>query len=260
MLIDTLTPPVKSIILDMDGVLWRGSVPLVDLPALFARMRSLDLMVVLATNNATRDPDAVIAQLAKFGVTIAPEQVVTSGMVVTYLLKQRFPDGGPIYVVGEPGLVNALAEGGFYPSEDGALAVVAGLDRGFTYDKLRKATVLIRGGVPFYGTNPDTTFPTPDGLVPGAGSVLAAIQAATSVAPILAGKPQPGMFLLSMQHLGTRPDESLVIGDRLDTDIAGGQAAGCRTALVLSGVTTMEQAEAWNPKPDLIVDRVDELF
>lgn len=252
-MIRTINPPVRGIILDMDGVLWKDTQPLIDIPALFNGLEKRGIQVTLATNNATRDVRHVIEKLAKYHAHVEPRQVFTSGMAVTYLLKQKFPEGGPVYVVGEEGLINSLREGGFYPADTNVLAVVAGLDRGLTYQKLRHATLLIRSGIPFFGTNPDTTFPTPEGLVPGAGTVLAAIQTATSIAPLLAGKPEPALFHMAMESMGLQPDETLVVGDRLDTDILGGQRARCRTALVLSGVSTLAEAHAWQPRPDIIL-------
>ena len=111
----------------------------------------------------------------------------------------------------------------------------------------------IRSGVPFYATNPDRTFPTPEGFIPGAGAILAALEAATDVEPIIAGKPSPTLYEFALEKLGTQPEETLAVGDRLETDILGGQRAGLRTALVLSGVTTREEGLAWTPKIDLIV-------
>ncbi len=259
-MIDTLTPAIKALILDMDGVLWRGHQPLVDLPAFFARARTRGLRVVLATNNATRDAGQTLETLRGFGVELEPWQVVTSAMAMAYQLQQRFPQGGPVYVVGEPALVNTLREAGFHPAQENVLAVVAGLDRGLTYDKIRIANNLIRAGAPFYGTNPDTTFPAPDGIYPGAGSVLAAIQTASETVPMVAGKPFATIFAFSLQRLGTLPEETLVVGDRLDTDILGGQRAGCRTALVLSGISTPEEALAWKPRPDLVAADLDEIL
>ena len=259
-MIDTLTPAITALILDMDGVLWRGNQALLDLPAFFERARLRGLKVVLATNNATRDPEQSLVTLRSFGVELERWQIVTSGMAVTYQLQQRFPQGGPVYVVGEAGLVNALSEGGFYPAEKNVLAVVAGLDRGLTYDKIRQANALIRGGALFYGTNPDTTFPAPEGLLPGAGTVLAAIQTASEVTPLVAGKPYPTIFAFSLQRLGSRPEQTLVVGDRLDTDILGGQRAGCRTALVLSGISTPEEGLHWSPRPDIIAANLDEIL
>ncbi len=260
-MIETLKPAVRGIILDMDGVLWKDKEALLDLPAFFCAMQERGLQVMLATNNATRSAEQYVEKLRGYGVTnVAASQVITSSMALAHLMKQRFPSGGPVYMVGEAGLVNALVAAGFYPAEENVLAVAAGLDRQLTYDKLRRATLLIRAGAPFYGTNPDTTFPTPDGLVPGAGTVLAAIATPTGVSPIIAGKPQPAMFFVALEKMGLRPEEALAIGDRLDTDILGGQRAGCRTALVLSGVTTPEELAAFEPKPDLVAARADDLL
>jgi 4-nitrophenyl phosphatase len=129
-----------------------------------------------------------------------------------------------------------------------------GIDRRITFQKACEATLLVRRGIPFYATNPDKTFPTPRGQVPGAGAWYSVITTATDVQPIVAGKPFPFLMELSLEKLGTKKEETLVIGDRLETDIAAGQAAGCPTALVLSGVSTKEQAEAWKPKIDIITN------
>jgi 4-nitrophenyl phosphatase len=137
--------------------------------------------------------------------------------------------------------------------------MVAGIDRTLTYHKLRRATLHIRSGVPFYGTNPDTTFPTPAGLVPGAGSILAAIEAATGIRPVVIGKPSPFMLELAIERMNLAGDEVLVVGDRLETDIAGGQSAGAHTALLLSGVSQMEEANIWIPKPDLVAKDLADL-
>jgi 4-nitrophenyl phosphatase len=132
------------------------------------------------------------------------------------------------------------------------LAVIVGMDRQITYDKLRRATMLIRSGVPFIGTNPDKTFPTPEGLVPGTGALIAALEAATSIQPIIVGKPSPEMYLVAMERMGSSPATTVVVGDRLETDIAGGQQLGCKTGLVLSGVTNIKAAQSWVPSPDWI--------
>jgi 4-nitrophenyl phosphatase len=250
---------IKALILDMDGVLWRENTPIGDLPDLFARIRERDLKVALATNNATKTVDEYLDRFSGFGVTLEAWQIITSATAAADLLSKRFPAGGAIFIVGENGLLRALEECGCHPITDPGdetvpVAVVGGFDRSVTYDKLRRATLHIRAGAPFYGTNPDKTFPTPVGLIPGAGAILAAIEAATGVQPIIIGKPLPAMMYTALEKLGAGPDETLVVGDRLETDIAAGQAAGCRTALVLSGVSTREQAESWQPAPDMIVE------
>jgi 4-nitrophenyl phosphatase len=126
------------------------------------------------------------------------------------------------------------------------------MDRKLSYDKLRKATAFIRSGCPFIATNPDRTFPTPEGLVPGAGAIVAAIEAASYVTPYVAGKPAPEMYRIALERLQLTPEEVLVVGDRPETDIAGAQSLGCRTALVLSGVVNQAEASLWQPPPDII--------
>jgi 4-nitrophenyl phosphatase len=254
---------IKGVILDMDGVLWRDMQPIGDLPAIFRRIRDLGLSVILATNNATRTVEQYHTKLKGFGVNLEPWQVVNAGQAVASFLKKIFPDGGPIYVIGEPSLKETLALSGFYASEPGLpgiLAVVAGMDTSLTFDKLRQATILIRKGLPFIGTNPDRTFPTPEGLMPGAGSILAAIEAASETKPIIAGKPEPLLYNLAMERLGLSPQQTLAIGDRLDTDILGGQNAGCYTAVVLTGVTSREVAMMWKPAPDIIAPDLMSIF
>lgn len=263
---------IRALILDMDGVVWRGDQPLGDLPALFAKMRQHDLKVVMATNNATLTIQQYLDKFQRFGVTLEAWQIVNSPQATAEYLKMRFPQGGPVYVVGEDGLHEALTAQGFIamgttaaiPANAGSsaggiqagpeqpLAVVVGMDRSVTYDRLSLASQFIRRGALFIGTNPDRTYPQPFGLVPGAGAILAAIEAATDTAPVIVGKPGPEMYRVAMARLGTQPFETLAVGDRIETDIAGGQALGCPTALVLSGVSSEAQARAWNPPPTLI--------
>lgn len=248
--------PIRAVILDMDGVLWKDRESIGDLPAIFADLRAKRVEIILATNNATRTIDQYVEKLAGFGVEIESWRVINSANALAYRLKKAHPAGGPVYVIGEEGLVKALEAQGFHaaPPDANPIAVVGGLDRHFTYEKLKHGTVLIRQGLPFYFTNPDRTFPTPSGLIPGAGSILAALVAATDAQPIIAGKPSPDMYLMALELLGLDAADTLAVGDRLDTDILGGQRAGCRTALVLSGVTSAQDLDAWEPKPDFVAD------
>ena len=236
----------------MDGVLWRGAEAIGDLRSIFRHIKKVGWKVIFTTNNGSRTIQQYVELLSSFGVTVEPWQVITSAIAATSYLRSQFPNGGPVYIIGEQGIIEACAEQGFYQSEADALAVVVGIDRNLSYDKLKTATLLLRSGVPFIGTNPDRTFPTLQGLVPGAGSILAALTAASDVAPIIVGKPEPTMYWLALERLNIIPDQALVIGDRLETDIVGAQLIGCRTALVLSGVTSSDQANAWEPAPDII--------
>jgi 4-nitrophenyl phosphatase len=222
-MISRLYPQIKGLILDMDGVLWKGDQSIGDLPLIFNKIRSMGLDFILATNNAVRSLDQHMEKLVGFGLDIQSNQVITSGMAVADLLSQNFPDGGAVFVVGEAGILEPLAERNFFPAIEEVLAVVAGYDRQVTFDKLKHATMLIRSGVPFYFTNPDRTFPTPEGLIPGAGAFLAFLEASTDVKPVIAGKPYPGLYHLALQRMNLSPPEVLAVGDRLDTDILGGQ-------------------------------------
>ncbi len=245
---------IRALILDMDGVLWKGNQPIGDLPRIFAQISQLGCKVIFATNNATRTAREYVEVLAAFGVPAEPWQILTSATGVTHYLCRQFPHGGPVYIVGEKGVVEACAENGFYEADQDVLAVIAGFDRQLTYDKLRIATLLLHKGVPFIGTNPDVTFPTPEGLVPGAGSILAALTAASGVQPIIVGKPQPVIYQVALERLALSPSQVLVVGDRPETDIIGAQQIGCPTALVLSGVTDPAKAAQWKPAPNLIAD------
>jgi len=257
----TLPDNIKALILDMDGVLWREDTPIGDLPTIFACIREHGLNVACATNNASRTVDEFLDKFASHGVTLEPWQIITSSLATAHKLEEAYPGGGTVFVVGENGIQRALEEKGFRiitdPEDDTAVdAVVAGIDWHLNYPKLRRATFHIRAGTAFYGTNPDKSFPTPQGLAPGAGSILAALEAASDVKPLVIGKPEPFMMRLALEKLKTQPEETLVVGDRLETDIAAGQAAGCKTALVLSGVTIREQADVWRPAPDFIFDEL----
>lgn len=250
---------IKGLILDMDGVLWRGSEPIGNLSEIFSRFHARGWRITLATNNATRTIPQYVERLGSYGVVVEPWQIINSAIAAAQFLYEQFPKGGPVYLIGEDGLIEALSQQGFYQSDQDVIAVVASMDRQVNYDKLRKATLLIRGGALFVATNPDRTFPTPEGLVPGAGSILAALEAACYVKPVITGKPSPAMYHIALSRLGLFPSETLVVGDRAETDIAGAQAIGCRTALVLSGVTSPQEAHVWQPAPDLIIDDLDSI-
>lgn len=253
----------QGLILDMDGVLWADSQALIDLPATFSRFKELNLAVALATNNGTRTVDQYVEKLAGFGVTVEPWQVITSALAVAEMLAGRFPAGTPLFAIGGEGVMQALSAKGFellrVDNAERAEAVVFGIDRAINFQKMVEATLLVRAGKPFYATNPDQTFPTPRGQIPGAGAWLSVITTASGIEPILAGKPQTAMLQIALERLGTPKAQTYVIGDRLETDIAGGQALGCPTALVLTGVATRAQGQAWSPKIDIIGESLSAL-
>lgn len=259
-----LPSQIKSLIIDMDGVIWKADAPIGDLAATFNRIRELGLKFVFATNNSTRTAEQYVARLRAFGIDAEPWQVVTSSQAVAHAMAQRFPPGTKVFMIGEDGLREPLKEKGFevlsLQDAPQAQAFVIGMDREINFQKASEATLLVRAGVPFYATNPDKTFPTPRGQIPGAAAWYSIIVTATDVQPIVAGKPFPFLMELSLERLGSTSAGTLVIGDRLETDIAAGQAVGCPTAVVLSGVSTREQAEHWSPPPDIIANDLRELI
>ncbi len=255
---------IRSLILDMDGVLWKGDAPIGNLPAIFDCIHARGLKVAFATNNGSQTPDQYVGRLARFGVDIEPWQIVTSALGVADLLSKKFPSGGPVFAIGGAGVMTALHDKGFellsLETAAQAQAVVFGIDIKINFEKMREATLLVRSGVPFYATNSDKTFPTPRGEIPGAGAWISVIITATGVEPIYAGKPEPLLIEIACERLGTEKGQTLVIGDRLETDIAGGQASDCPVALVLSGVTRREQAEMWRPLVNIIAKDLAELI
>ena len=252
---------IEALICDMDGVLWRGSVPLPGLTELFDFLRARELKFALATNNSRNTQADYVKKLAVMGVNgVEPRHIVTSGTATLSYLKTQYPPGARLYVIGGDGLKRMLGDAGYKLVEAGAEVVVCGLDFDFTYEKARAATFLIRDGARFIGTNPDSSFPTPAGLAPGAGSLLALIAAASGAEPTVIGKPGRGMFDAALQQLGARPEATLMVGDRINTDIMGAQALGIKTALVMTGVETEESLRSSEVQPDAVFKGLPELL
>lgn len=250
---------IKALILDMDGVLWNGDQPIGNLAEIFEAIDNKGIKYLFATNNSTRDVAQFLKKLTSFGISVTKEQVITSAIATATYMSENYQPGSVIFIIGEVGLTTALENNGFKISEQGAEAVVVGLDTKFDYNKLRTASLIIRAGKPLIATNPDLTIPSADGLVPGAGSIIAAVEAATGVSAIVIGKPEATMFTQALNILKTNPNETLVVGDRLATDIAGGIAANCMTALVLSGVENQESANASNIIADIVTSNLESL-
>lgn len=252
---------IRGLIMDMDGVLWRGNENLSGVAEFFAILRARGVRFVLATNNAARTPEYYVARLKGIGVNIEAKDVLTSSLATARYLRHLNSNGARVFIVGEEGLVQALREAGFEPVDRGAQYVIVGLDRELTYEKLKRATLEIRSGALFVATNPDKTLPTDEGLVPGAGSILAAIQTASGKPPdIIIGKPSRTIFDLAVEMLGLPRKQVAIVGDRLDTDIEGARAADLHTILVLTGITTRAELQNTSIKPDWVVDDLTALL
>jgi 4-nitrophenyl phosphatase len=243
---------LRYLIVDMDGVLYRGNEPIPGVAGLVGFFRERGIGFVLATNNSTRTPEQYVDKLARMGVTIYPSEVLTSAQATAGHLLRIAPPGARIFVIGQDGLRTALLEAGFLLVDDRADYVVVGMDFSVCVPRLAEATLQIRAGAAFIGTNPDRTFPSERGIIPGAGSLLAFLETAGGVAPTVIGKPGTAMMEQAMDRLGADPAATAVLGDRLETDVLAGQRAGLATLLVLSGITDRAMLEDSPVQPDLV--------
>jgi 4-nitrophenyl phosphatase len=248
---------LRGALIDLDGVVYTGSEPIPGAAAFLAHARERGLRFLLVTNNSTASPDVVAQRLAAMDIPVQPGEVLTSGQAAAAYVRQHSPAPARVRIIGETGLYQAAREEGLIATEDGEPVdwVLAGLDRAFTYEKLTAATRAIRTGARFVATNADALLPIEGGqVIPGAGSIVAAIQTATATEPVVVGKPQPALFEHGLRRLGgLGAAEVAMIGDRIDTDVLGGQRAGLRTILVLSGVTTVQQAQLAVVQADAVV-------
>ena len=231
---------------------------ILDIVELVARIKGQGRSVFFITNNSTQTVKHHLSRFNDYGVNLLDDQVITSAEAAAAYLGTKHPEGGFVYLIGENGLFDAMQKQNFShiknPEDHKILAVVAGLDRGITYKKIEQAARLIKRGAAFIGTNPDITIPTLEGLSPGAGVIIKAIETASGKAAEIIGKPEAYLYTLALQRSESSPDEMIMIGDRLDTDIKGAQTQGIHTALVLSGVTDRIKADTWDPRPDLIAE------
>lgn len=248
---------IKHLIVDMDGVLYRGGQRLPGARRFLSYLVQKQMAFVLATNNSTQTPRQYIRKLAAMDIEVTEERIVTSALASALYLERVAGPGARVYAIGEEGLLSALRDRGFLLADQRAEYVVVGLDRQVTWDKLRTAALAIRAGATFIGTNPDTTLPTEQGLVPGNGAILAALETATEVSPLIIGKPRPTLLEMAMEHMGVGREGTAVVGDRLETDILGGRNAGITTVLVLSGITRREELEDSEYLPDLVFDSIE---
>ncbi|MDR7414857.1 MAG: HAD-IIA family hydrolase [Armatimonadota bacterium] len=251
---------IRGVVLDLDGVVYRGETVLPGAAEFLDHLRRLGLPFVFATNNATQTPEQYAERLRRMGISVAPDRIVTSAQVAAEYLRARARPGTPVYAIGGEGLRSALREAEMELSEDpeAAAFVVVGLDVEFTYPKLRAACRAIRRGAEFVATNRDPVLPVGEELWPGAGALVAAIEVATGKTPVVVGKPERPLLEAALRRLGVPAAEALMIGDQVGTDIAGGVRMGMRTVLVLSGVSR-ETGEGGAP-PDLVVRDLPDLI
>ncbi len=243
---------IRYLIVDIDGVLWHGKQPLPGVPEFFAFLNARQIHYIIATNNSARPVTDITERLARMGVYVDAGRVLTSADATALYLPRIVPPGSRVLLVGGQGIADALTGAGYRLADRDVAAVVVGVDFDLTYDKLKRATFEIRRGAIFIGTNNDKTFPSDEGLTPGAGAIIAALRTATDAQPIIVGKPQRAMFDMAVQTMGGDPAAAAMLGDRLDTDIEGAQRAGLKSILLLTGVTSPELLAQSSVKPDWV--------
>ncbi|HVM19657.1 MAG TPA: HAD-IIA family hydrolase [Egibacteraceae bacterium] len=246
----------RGVLFDIDGVLRHGRAPVPGAGEVVAEIRARGVRVGFVTNNAAATPRQVAQDLAELGVPATAEEVTTSAQGAAWLLDP----GTRCLVIGMEGLHQALAERScpVVTEPEAAQAVVVGLDHELRWDDLRRATLALHRGARFVATNTDATLPTHEGLWPGNGAVVAALERASGRVAEVAGKPQPALLHRAQQHLGVEP--VLFVGDRHETDVAGAAAAGVDSALVLTGATRREQVPGLDPTPTYVLDSLAELL
>jgi HAD superfamily hydrolase (TIGR01450 family) len=236
---------------DLDGVIWRGDVPIPGSADAVAQMRDAGLRVVFLTNNSSGRVDDYVQKLAGAGISVEPDDVGSSAQAAAALLARDLQPGARVLACAGPGVVEALVASGFVAVDDGpADAVVVGWHRTFDFERLRRASDTIRAGARYVATNLDPTYPGAHGLLPGAGSLAAAVSTASGQRPEVAGKPEPPMVAFVRERFGER---GVMVGDRPSTDGALADALGWPFALVLSGVVGSHGEEGVpNPVPPYV--------
>ena len=240
----------------MDGVVYRGDETIPGVGAAVAAWRESGRRIVFCTNNSHYTPGEYVAKLERAGIPAAEDDVVSSGALLAEVLRERGAQGRKAMAVGAQGLRTGLESAGVTiddgDSVDGIDYVVVGWDGDFDYRTMKRACLAIRAGAKLIATNSDATFPAPDGLWPGAGAILASIEVSSGTRAEVLGKPHPPMMEAAARRLPgcTRIG---IVGDRADTDLAGGMARGWTTILVTSGVTTPAEANLLDPRPDVVL-------
>lgn len=257
-----LQQPIRGLLIDLDGTMYQGSRPVEGADRLVRHLQENGIAYRFVTNNSSATPEEVANRLSEMGIPAKPEHVCTSAQAAAEHIARLAP-GASVFMIGQDGLREALTGAGLRLADEHPDFVVQGIDRQLTYSRIASAVRHIRNGVPSLLTNPDLLVPSTDGLLPGAGSIGAMIQAASGIEPVVIGKPSSILMDYALSRIGLDAGQTWVVGDNLATDIAAGIASGCGTALVLTGLTTRENYESYASSagcvPDRIYDTLDEL-
>ena len=257
----SLRLPHRGWLLDLDGTVYRGEALIPGADTTIAALRAAGRRVAFLSNKPLQTRADYAAKLTRLGVPASAEDVVNSSLVLARHLRRLDP-GAPVFVIGEPPLLAELAAHGFEVRPDARVRwVVIAFDRTFDYAKLNTALQAVRGGARLIATNPDRTCPTEDGEIPDCAGMMAAVEAVTgATVEVVVGKPSPIMLDVALERLGVSPGDCVIVGDRIETDIAMGKRLGLGTVLVLTGVTAAADPRVAEIAPDLVLPSLRELL
>ncbi len=249
---------MQGYLLDMDGVLYRGTQAIEGASEFISFLQENNIPFLCLTNHSCYTTRFLSEKVQKFGLDISPEQIYTSSSAAVEWLRQK--NIKTVFAIGEKGLKEPLASAQIeiHPTE--AKCLVIGMDRSLDLKEIAIAYRLLKKDIPFVATNPDIAYPIDDGPAPECGFILAGLEKYSGRSPVLMGKPEPSLFQMAAQYLKTPLENLTMIGDRLDTDIMGGQNAGCQTALILTGSTSKEDLEASHVHPDKVISDLRDLI
>jgi 5'-nucleotidase len=250
--------PPSNYLIDMDGVLISGQAMIPNADRFLARLRARGAKYLLLTNNSRYTPGDLAHRLQAIGVDVPAECIFTSAMATAMFMQAQHPNG-TAYVIGESGLTEAIHQAGYVITDYDPDYVVLGEAPQYTMEALTRASRLVMAGAHFVATNPDPSGPGEGGLVPACGAVAALIERATGISPFFIGKPNPLMMRTALNYLGVHSENTVMVGDRMDTDIVAGVESGIETILVLSGVTDRAAVTRYPYQPTHIVDSVAEI-
>lgn len=246
---------IKNYLIDMDGVILRGTMLIPGAAEFVQRLRTQQIPFLIFTNNSLYTPRDLQVRLSYMGLNVPPEAIFTSALATAQFLHAQRPSGRA-YAIGESGLTTALHDIGYILTDQEPEYVVLGETTTYSFERITRAIRFVTAGARFIATNPDVMGPGEGGIVPGTGAVASSISAATGVKPYYVGKPNPLMMRTALRALNAHSEDSVMIGDRMDTDIVAGLESGLRTILVLTGVTKREQVERFTYRPTWIRESI----
>ena len=248
----------QAFISDMDGVIYHGNLLLPGVKEFVAWLNEHEKRYIFLTNSSERSPRELRKKLLRLGLDVGEEHFYTSALATASFLKSQCP-GGSAYVIGEPGLVGAMYDAGFSMNDVNPDYVVVGETPSYSYEKILRAAHLVRNGAKLIGANPDVTGPVEGGIAPATGALISPIEMTSGKKAYFVGKPNPLMMRHAQKRLGVHSEDTVIIGDRMDTDIVAGIEAQMDTVLVLSGVTSREDLHKYPYRPTYVLDGVGDI-